>query len=174
LSGALVAGAAAGVTHVTSTKPAPPHAHVVRESSAALPVNPTPDLPHPSVPTPVASNDALADSEPTKPTGAVRARPADSGAATAREVALIDSARSTLRSGNGSAALRLLDDYEREFTPTHLEPEALYLRMQAAKLNGDADAARRAAARIATDFPHSPEASRADELLHAGGQTPKE
>jgi hypothetical protein len=93
----------------------------------------------------------------------------ESGAATAREVALVDAARNALRAGDGAGSLQLLGDYERRFSPAHLEPEVLYLRMQAAEIQADDTVARRAARQIVREYPQSPEAGRAEELLHAGG-----
>jgi Tfp pilus assembly protein PilF len=85
----------------------------------------------------------------------------------------VDAARTALRRGDGERTLRLLSDYEHRFAPVHLEPEVLYLRMQAAKLQGDRAGARRAATQIVTQFPQSPEVGRAEELLSSNGDTAK-
>jgi len=115
--------------------------------------------------TPLNTASTTTTARPSAP-GAVP-EPPDSRAATAREVALVDAARAALRRGDGGGTLRLLGDYERLFHPAHLEPEVLYLRMQAAQQQGDRAGARRAATQILTEFPQSPEVGRAEELLQA-------
>jgi hypothetical protein len=187
--------------HVTFTEPASsttnPGFDLPRHG--VLPAPPSADAPNPDAPNPDAPPSTLAPaSAPASPTleteASARARsstetrpsaespasalappaPASTEPATAREVAVVDAARSALRRGDGRAALDLLDDYERAFSPPHLEPEVLYLRMQAEKASFDLAAARRTAALIVSRFPRSPEVGRAEEILRAGDAAPKE
>jgi hypothetical protein len=146
--------------------PAPPSGPSQTNVAAVLPTSaPAMPLP-PATPSTAAVALRSASSVPVPP-------PADSGPATAREVALVDAARTALRRGDGNTASSLLRDYEQRFVPAHLEPEVLYLRMQAAKTQGDREAARNAAARIVSQFPQSPEVGRAEELLNADSSANK-
>ncbi|HSU40792.1 MAG TPA: hypothetical protein VLJ38_14530 [Polyangiaceae bacterium] len=146
--------------------PAPPSGPS-QPDVAALPRTSAPAMPlPPATPSTAAVTLRSASSVRVPP-------PADPGPATAREVALVDAARTALRRGDGNTASSLLRDYEQRFVPAHLEPEVLYLRMQAAKTQGDREAARNAAARIVSQFPQSPEVGRAEELLNADSSADK-
>jgi hypothetical protein len=83
------------------------------------------------------------------------------------EIALIDHARTSLSRHDPTVALRLLDEYERQYTEPHFAPEALYLRMQARALTGDRQLATRAARELVAKYPRSPQVGRAEGFLRS-------
>ncbi len=83
----------------------------------------------------------------------------------AAEVATVDQARSALNRGDYSAVQARLAGYEAAFPGRQLLPEVLYLRLEAADRLGQSDRARFLARRILAEFPRSPQAVRAQELL---------
>ncbi len=85
----------------------------------------------------------------------------------AEEVALVDRARGALARGDARGTLGALDDYDARFTPRKFVPEALYLRMEALLRLGQTSAARAVAERLATNYPSSPNAARARQVLGA-------
>lgn len=88
----------------------------------------------------------------------------------AQETQLIERARAHVAAGRAAAALTALDEYESRFPVRRYAPEALYLRMNALLALGQHDAARRVAARLATSYPNSPHAVRAESVR--GGEKP--
>jgi len=163
LSGAVVAGTLEGVARydASNAKRSPP-----AELRPPVPAaNPSPDLPRGDAqelaPVPTASQ------KPAPPTRHAPApeRSAAPETATAAEIQLVDSARAALRKRDAATVLELLAAYEKTFAPPHLEPEVLYLRMQASLLRGDDDAARRFARAIVTRYPKSPGVGQAESLL---------
>jgi hypothetical protein len=165
IGGVLVAGTFAGVTrYEASNGKRTPTAELRHPVPAA---NPVPDLPR--VP---AQEHAPAPSTSPKPGPTTRHSPAPEPTAapepaTAAEIQLVDSARAALRQRDAAAVLDLLAGYERSFRPPHLEPEVLYLRMQASLLRGDEADARRFARSIVTRYPKSPGVGQAEALLRA-------
>jgi hypothetical protein len=99
---------------------------------------------------------AATASEPTSPLDAERL---------AEEVALVDRARGALARGDAQGTLKALDDYDAHFSPRKFAPEALYLRMEALLRLGQTSAARAVADRLATNYPSSPNAARARQVL---------
>ncbi|MGC4094596.1 MAG: sigma-70 family RNA polymerase sigma factor [Polyangiaceae bacterium] len=91
---------------------------------------------------------------------------ARAGADLAREIALLDSARQALASGNPSQALRQLDDV-RMLTVRTLTPEATVLRVRALLQLGRRDSARQVVDQFAHDAPRSPQLAVLRELVHA-------
>ncbi len=83
------------------------------------------------------------------------------------EARVIDDARASVARGDGSEALRLLDVHRRKFERPRLRPEALYLRMQALRLQGNIDAAARIAERLLADYPNGTQSAAARALLNA-------
>jgi hypothetical protein len=110
------------------------------------------------------------DAEPTTPApppAAVHEPEAlvERGVPLAAEVALVDRARAALASGEPSRSLRELDRYEALFPERRLEPEVLYLRMEAHLLAGHDVMARETAERSVRLFPKGPHAARARQIL---------
>ena len=165
LSGAIVTGTFAGVAHdeAINAKRSPP-AKLRPPVPAA---NPIPDLPraqaHEVASAPTSSPKPGAVSKHSSaPERTVAPEPA-----TAAEIQLVDSARTALRRRDATAVLALLAGYEKTFTPPHLEPEVLYLRMQASLLRGNDDDARHFAHSIVTRYPKSPGVGQAESVLRA-------
>jgi hypothetical protein len=88
----------------------------------------------------------------------------------AQETQLIERARAHGAAGRATAALDALDEYESRFPVRRYAPEALYLRMKALLALGQHDAARQVATRLATSYPNSPHAVRAESVR--GGEKP--
>jgi len=167
IGGTLVAGAVAEVSRVSTSRRAEPPPTYAPAPPAAPAANPSPELPRGGgLPAVSAEAEPVIAPPPVKPSAAVT--PHVELPPTAREIELIDQARSLLRSGEGDAVRRLLIGYEESFTPAHFEPEVVYLRMQAAVLRGDKAEARRMARLIVTRFPKSPEVGQAEGILEAG------
>lgn len=83
----------------------------------------------------------------------------------ARETMLVDRARAELAAGRTGPALVILDEYQAQFPRPRYGPEALYLRMEALLAQGNQQAARQVANRLASSYPQSPHAARAEALL---------
>ena len=163
LSGVVVAGVAHGVT----PKP-PPRAVVERAAPVAAPRAHALEAARAREPkaelTPPLADEAR---KPVVARAAPRALadPVLSNAPLAAEVALVDRARASLASGSPARALEDLRDYETAFREPRLEPEVLYLRMEAELAAGNQAGARRVAAESLRRFPRSPHAARARQVL---------
>ena len=168
LSGVVVAGVAHGVTpepspravverHVPAAAPAAraPEPARAREPKAELAPPPADEAPKPLV-----SRAAPRESED----------PALSNAPLAAEVALVDRARAALASGSPARALEDLRGYETAFREPRLEPEVLYLRMEAQLAAGNEARARNEAAESLRRFPRSPHAARARQVLEGNSR----
>jgi hypothetical protein len=83
----------------------------------------------------------------------------------AAEVKSVDRARAALAAGQAQRTLAELDAYERRFQKRGLEPEALYLRMEASLSLGLTAQARDAAQRLLARYPKSLHAARARVVL---------
>jgi len=83
----------------------------------------------------------------------------------ARETELVDRARAELAAGQAGPALAILDEYQAQFPRPRYAPEALYLRMEALLAQGNRQAAKQLAKRLASSYPQSPHAARAEALL---------
>jgi TolA-binding protein len=81
------------------------------------------------------------------------------------EMALIDAARSSLRTGDASGALRSANQYGRRFPAGRFAPEALFLVMQANGRLGNRQGAVEAAREIVRRYPNGAQVARARELL---------
>jgi hypothetical protein len=109
--------------------------------------------------------------EPPKPVVAPHAplqernEQAEHGVPLAAEVALVDRARAALASGKPARALDELSGYETAFPEPRLEPEVLFLRMEAHLVAGNAPLARETAERSIRLFPRSPHAARARQVI---------
>lgn len=131
-------------------KPSPAPRAVVAPSVAAL------------VEAPAAPAATSLAAPPARPAASL-ARTSD--AALAAELAALDAAKTALRAGSGQRALVLLRQYERDYPRGRLLPEALGLELNAFTSLGDPASARAVAQRIVTNFPGSPQALRARDLL---------
>lgn len=89
----------------------------------------------------------------------------------AAEVALVDRARASLASGRPTRALEELSGYETAFPEPRLEPEVLFLRMEAHLAAGDTARARETAQESVRLFPKSPHAAKARSVIQG---TPSE
>jgi hypothetical protein len=81
------------------------------------------------------------------------------------EIALVDEARSLLATGQLAGVHFRLSRYEIDFPHVQLLPEVLYLRMEASWRASNGSGAARVAEQIIRQYPRSPQASRARELL---------
>lgn len=165
----VIGGTAGGVAlhyraQFETAKPAV-HAGVsAKPASAPAPAPPSPAL------EPASSTEASDISpapelapEATKATPA----PARSEPDIALEIAALDRARRASESGNFSAALRELDQYERAFKRGRLRPEALLLRIQTLINQGDAASAKALGTRFLARYPKSPLSPRIQKLIGA-------
>lgn len=82
------------------------------------------------------------------------------------EMALVDTARARMQSGNAAEALRNARAYMQRFRAGRFAPEALYLMMRAGQQLGQQDTATGAARAIIERFPASPQARRARKFLN--------
>jgi hypothetical protein len=72
------------------------------------------------------------------------------------EQRIIESARAAVARGDARSAFSLLDDYERAYASKQFRPEALALRIEALRSNGQLGAARALAAEFGQKYPHHP------------------
>jgi len=72
------------------------------------------------------------------------------------EQRIIESARAAVARGDTRSAFSLLDDYEHAYASKQFGPEALALRVEALRNNGQLAAARALAADFARRYPHHP------------------
>ena len=124
---------------------------------------------------PTAKSEAAPPSEPiaepakpsafSHPAAHAPADDTESHAPLAAEVALVDRARALLASGNPGPALEELGRYETVFPEPRLEPEVLFLRMEAHLAAGNTTRARETAEQSVRLFPRSPHAARAREVI---------
>lgn len=82
-----------------------------------------------------------------------------------RELELLDRARKEATAGDASAALAVLDDYEKLGKHGSLMAEARLLRIQVLAKAGDSARAAALAARFISDYPDSPLTDRARRFL---------
>jgi hypothetical protein len=141
----------------------------------APPLHSEPSTPAPAARAPLARSEAL---EPARAIpaehAALAAEPASHEAAAretapalAGEVAVIDEARADLRRGDLAGVLATLNAYDSRFAVRRLEPEALYLRMEALGRQGDTEGRRKVAERLLAEFPGAPQAARARAVLES-------
>lgn len=72
----------------------------------------------------------------------------------------IEAARAAVSRGNPAAALSTLDDYERSYPRGQFGPEALALRVEAVRAQGNLESARTYARQFERRYPHHPLLSR--------------
>jgi TolA-binding protein len=119
----------------------------------------------PLEPVPVASPAAThAEPELVQREPAVR-RPASVAAADIRdEIRLLDQARSAVRSGKSSQALRALAKYEQRYPRGQFRQEVQVLRMEALEQAGESERAAAIAKRFLAENPESPHVERVEHL----------
>jgi hypothetical protein len=78
------------------------------------------------------------------------------GSSLFEEQRIIESARAAVARGDTRSAFALLDNYERAYASKQFWPEALALRVEALRANGQLGAARALAADFAQKYPHHP------------------
>lgn len=116
----------------------------------------------PSAPASVAS--APSSAVPAA-SGVASAPPAPSAPTLADELALVDSARTMLASGDYDAAIRFVDQYEARFPRGAFTHEAEVVRIDALARSGRRAAASAAAKRFVAAYPSSPHAARIRALI---------
>ncbi|WP_437561551.1 hypothetical protein [Sorangium sp. So ce542] len=132
-----------------------------------------PPLSRPAAPGPAAPGSAAPG-----PAASARAAPAASSpraperntSTLASELALLDTARRALRSGDPAAALALLDRHARDFADAQLADEAAAIRVEALASQGDRAGARAAARRFLEAHPGSPHADRVESAAGIGAR----
>jgi hypothetical protein len=167
--GALSGVVVAGVAHEVTAPPRPP---VEPPAAIVAPVSPAPAegrvRPAPAVETIPAPEPAVEEPKPAvtaHPTRKDVGDPNDRGVPLAAEVALVDRARALLAGGDPARALEELAGYEKAFADPRLEPEVVYLRMEAHLLAGNRALAKATAERILRSFPRGPHAARARSVV---------
>ncbi|HVY30179.1 MAG TPA: hypothetical protein VHB79_26665 [Polyangiaceae bacterium] len=85
----------------------------------------------------------------------------------ALEIAALDRARRAAESGNFSAALDELNEYDRAYKQGRLRPEALLLRIQTLISKGDSAGAKALGTRFLARYPKSPLSPRIQKLIGA-------
>jgi hypothetical protein len=148
--------------------PQPPDAHAVARASSQAPavvaVETPPEVPAPVLVVPVAAPDASGKGKsPARDEAVARGRDALEAPAKVRtqpslfeEQRIIESARAAVARGDARTAFSLLDDYEHAYASKQFWPEALALRVEALRNNGQLAAARALAADFAQRYPHHP------------------
>jgi hypothetical protein len=157
--------------------------------------NPSGTEPRPAAPTGVPvvlpqpavvkhADDGHADAPAAMPAGAPSAAPSDRQAPAAlvtpappqnapedrllaEEMRYLDQARGALRQSRPNEALEWLEVYRRNCAVQRMLPEALLLRLRAEMSAGNRSAALATARQIGVQFPESPHAARARELIAA-------
>ena len=97
-----------------------------------------------------SGRDAVVASEPAEP-APTRLKPS-----LFEEQRIIESARAAVARGDVPSAFALLDNYDQTYTPKQFGPEALALRVEALRANGQLGRARALAADFAQRYPHHP------------------
>jgi hypothetical protein len=128
------------------------------ETAAPLPAATVPPEPATS---PTAAKGSEHGGDARVPAPAV----ADPDRTFAEELGLVDAARTRLRAGDASGALRSAGEYNRRFPAGRFAPEALYLLMQARLELGQRKAAEDLAREILRRFPNAAQVARAREVL---------
>jgi hypothetical protein len=173
--GTLAVGAARVATDVARMPPVSassvPSARAQPGSMAPVPVLSAPRQAEPGAvpdiagPLPTAMETRAQAVSPAAPDSApAPAAPLDAETLAA-EVKSVDRARAALAAGQAQRTLAELDAYERRFQKRGLEPEALYLRMEASLSLGLTAQARDAAQRLLARYPKSLHAARARVVL---------
>lgn len=148
-------------TRSSDVEPSPPPA-VVETASAAAPVEAPRDI-----------GEAFAVAPEEEPVRArrraVSGRPRNEGpipldSSLGQETMLLDRARKDLDAQRGLPALRVLDQYERQFPQGHLRPEATILRLAALFQTGKTGAADALAGRLLADEAYKAYAPRIRSL----------
>lgn len=125
------------ISMTASTAPTPSTPVTTTTTPETLPTTRVEDLPKAS------ASGAVGDSAKASAANAANAKPVDPEASLAREVALVEAARSALARGDAGAALRSLDAHDREMPSGALMPEARVLRIEAlVKAGGEGNTAR--------------------------------
>jgi TolA-binding protein len=115
---------------------------------------------------PVAPNVMHRAQPPTAaPTNADPGEAARGSKSIAGEIALLDTVRRSLASGQASAALAGLAEYDKKYASGVLRPEAVLLRIEALARAGNTSSARRLAARFLRDHPTTPHEARVRALV---------
>lgn len=161
---ALATGAASELT--SRSTPVPP----ARSAPVVIAIPPPKAAAKPSDAEPertVSPDDLPLLDAPSSPRPASTARTSEPRTDTQleEEARLIDRAREAVTAGNSGLALRELDAHGARFARPVFRPEALYLRMQALRLNGNEEAARQIARRLLTAYPNGPQAAAARAFL---------
>jgi TolA-binding protein len=166
ISAALVGlGLAGGGLFLAQRPEPPPPSTVVPAPVKAAPV-PAP----PSDPVKESAAPAAPPAEPATKRSPVPSRSADN---LAREVAILSRASSELRAGRPAAALKALDEHQREFPSGVLSQERTAARIQALCALGRMNEAKSELAKLARTSPQSPHAARARKAC-GFGSTDKE
>jgi hypothetical protein len=167
--GALSGVVVAGVAHEVS---APPRAPTPPTAVLVAPALPAPVevrvRPAPAAETIPAPDPVVEEPKPAvtaHPTRKDVGNPDDRGVPLAAEVALVDRARALLAGGDPARALQELAGYEKAFADPRLEPEVVYLRMEAHLLARDTARAKATAEQILRSFPRGPHAARARSVI---------
>ncbi|HTN89494.1 MAG TPA: hypothetical protein VL242_37715, partial [Sorangium sp.] len=142
--------------------------HVAEERADEGPPLSRPAAPGPAALAPAAPGpEALA---PAAPAGSSPRAPERNISTLASELALLDTARRALRSGDPAAALALLDRHAREFADAQLADEAAAIRVEALASKGDRAGAHAAARRFLEAHPGSPHADRVESAVGVGAR----
>lgn len=129
-------------------------------SAPALAAEPAPVVP------PAQASDESATGTPLTPPrpAASDARRAAPAASLFEEQRAIEQARLAIARGSAGTGLALLDDYERSYTRPQFGPEALALRVEALRSQGQLAAARARASDFERRYPRHPLLTRVREL----------
>ena len=153
---------------IAETAPPGRAVHQVARSSIEPPLDRRPDpdppmlSPQPEVPGQSSHRDEELRPRAAEPSPAfATSAPSDPSMPLAAELALVDRGWAALRSHQFANTLSVLESYERQFPRLSLQPEVLYLRMEAESQLGHASNAEGYARRILASYSNSPHAARA-------------
>jgi hypothetical protein len=166
--GAVSGVVVAGVAHEVTAPPEPAMIAPPRAVVSPAPQRATKPLGEIAKPEPVVAPEPTVESP--KPAVTAHPTPKEEDTALARaplaaEVALVDRARAALSSGNAARALEELRGYETTFSDPRLQPEVLYLRMEAHLALGNTARAKATAEQSLKQFPKGPHVSRARAVV---------
>jgi TolA-binding protein len=80
------------------------------------------------------------------------------------EIRMLDQARSAVKGGESSEALRLLSKYEQRFPHGQFRQEVQVLRMEALKQSGESERAAALAKKFLAEHPKSPHVERVENV----------
>lgn len=164
--GALIAAAVAGAVVASSpraNRPASPTAVSSVPLAPGVPSTAAPSLALPRADTPTTAGTELAAKEPL-PIAPARGRRGMAPSELAKQIAMVDAARTALASGGTERALKIVGDYQTQYPSGMFRPEAAAVKIEALARLGRIAEARALAQRFVGLYGSGPLADRVARL----------